>query len=148
YRKKIEQELLPLFKDMGLGTTIWSPLASGLLTGKYNDGIPEDSRLSMKKYDWLREKLIESERGQEKIQKVQDISAIANKLHISMAQFALAWCLQNENVSTVITGASKAEQVEQNMKAIEVVDKLKPEIMEQVEDILDNQPKGIPNFRN
>ncbi len=147
-RDKVEKEFAPLYEDIGLGTTIWSPLASGLLTGKYNDGIPDDSRLSMENYDWLRERLIESERGKEKLKKVQKLSKISEELNVPMAQFALAWCLKNENVSTVITGASKPEQVTQNMKAVEIVDKLTPNVMEQVEEILDNKPKEIPDFRN
>lgn len=148
YRKKIERELVPLFDDLGLGTTVWSPLASGLLTGKYNDGVPEDSRLNMDKYDWLRENLLETQRGKEKLRQVEKISHIADETGVPMARLALAWCLKNENVSSVITGASKPEQVEQNMKAIDAVDKLTPDVMEQIEDILDNKPKEIPNYRN
>ncbi|HET6528643.1 MAG TPA: aldo/keto reductase [Balneolaceae bacterium] len=147
-REKVEQEFARLYDEIGLGTTIWSPLASGLLTGKYNDGVPEGSRLSMENYDWLRQKLLETERGKEKLRKVQKLSKIADDLGIPMPQFALAWCLKNPNVSTVITGASKAEQVRQNMKAIEVVDKLTPEVMEQVEEVLDNKPKPEPDYRN
>ncbi len=148
YRDKVEREFAPLYKGIGLGTTVWSPLASGLLTGKYNDGVPDDSRLSMENYDWLREKLVESERGKEKLRKVQKLSKVADGLNVPMAQFALAWCLKNPNVSTVITGASKPEQVTENMKAVEVIDKLTPDVMERVEEILDNKPKDIPNFRN
>ncbi|HEX6983691.1 MAG TPA: aldo/keto reductase [Balneolaceae bacterium] len=147
-REKVEQEFARLYDEIGLGTTIWSPLASGLLTGKYNDGVPEGSRLSMENYDWLREKLLETERGKEKLRKVQKLSKIAGDLGIPMAQFALAWCLKNPNVSTVITGASKPEQVTQNMKTIEVVDKLTPDVMEQVEEVLNNKPKPEPDFRN
>lgn len=147
-REKVEKEFAPLYDEIGLGTTIWSPLASGLLTGKYNDGIPEDSRLSMEKYDWLREKLLESERGRQKLQKVQELSKISDEAGIPMPQFALAWCLKNENVSTVITGASKAEQVRQNMKAIEVVDQMTPEIMERIEEVLDNKPRPQRDFRS
>ncbi len=147
-RKKVEKEFAPLYDEIGLGTTIWSPLASGLLTGKYNDGIPEDSRLSLEKYDWLRENLLETERGRQKLQKVEKLSSIADDAGIPMPQFALAWCLKNENVSTVITGASKAEQVRQNMKTVDVVDQMTPEIMERVEEVLDNKPKPQKDFRN
>lgn len=147
-RDKVEQEFARLYDDIGLGTTIWSPLASGLLTGKYNDGVPEGSRLSMEKYDWLRENLLETERGKEKLRKVQKLSKIADAVGVPMPQFALAWCLKNPNVSTVITGASKPEQVIQNMKAIDVVDKLTPQVMEQIEEVLDNKPKSEPDYRN
>lgn len=146
-REKVEKEFLPLYGDIGLGTTIWSPLASGLLTGKYNDGVPEDSRLALDEYDWLRERLLETESGRQKLEKVEKLSTIADEAGIPMPLFALAWCLKNENVSTVITGASKTEQVKQNMKAIEVVDEMTPDIMERVEEVLDNKPKPVPNFR-
>lgn len=147
-REKVEKEFLRLYDDIGLGTTIWSPLASGLLTGKYNNGIPEGSRLSMDKYDWLRENLLETEKGRQKLEKVQKLSKVADEAGIPMPLFALAWCLKNENVSTVITGASKVEQVEQNMKAIDVVDQLTPDIMEKIEEILDNKPEPESNYRS
>lgn len=146
-RDKVEKEFAPLYDEIGLGTTIWSPLASGLLTGKYNDGVPEGSRLSLEKYDWLREQLLETESGRRKLQKVKELSEIADEAGIPMPQFALAWCLKNKDVSTVITGASKAEQVKQNMKAIDVVDQLTPDIMERIEEVLDNKPEPEPDFR-
>lgn len=146
-REKVEQEFARLYDEIGLGTTIWSPLASGLLTGKYNNGVPEGSRLSLEKYDWLKEKLLETERGRQKLQKVEELSVIADEASIPMPQFALAWCLKNPNVSTVITGASKPEQVRQNMKAVDVVDKLTPDIMSQVEEVLDNKPEKEPDYR-
>ena len=147
-REKVEKEFVPLYYEIGLGTTIWSPLASGLLTGKYNDGVPEGSRLSLEKYDWLREKLLETESGRQKLNKVKELAKVADGAGIPMPQFALAWCLKNEDVSTVITGASKPEQVEQNMKAIEIVDQMMPDIMDRVEEILDNKPEPAMNFRN
>lgn len=147
HREKVEKEFAPLYDEIGLGTTIWSPLASGLLTGKYNDGVPEGSRLSMDDYDWLRESLLESESGRKKLAKVEQLSNIADEAGIPMPQFALAWCLKNKDVSTVITGASKAEQVRQNMKAVEVVDQLGPEVMEEVEAVLDNKPEPATDFR-
>ncbi|MDX1671493.1 MAG: aldo/keto reductase, partial [Balneolaceae bacterium] len=119
YRKKVEQEYARLYDEIGLGTTIWSPLASGLLTGKYLEGIPEGSRLDMDDYDWLRENLLESEEGQKKLEPVRNLKPIADELKISLPQLALAWCLKNPNVSTVITGASKPEQVRENMKAVD-----------------------------
>ena len=147
-RDKVEKEFAPLYDEIGLGTTIWSPLASGLLTGKYNDGVPEGSRLSLDKYDWLREKLLETESGRQKLNKVKELAEVAEGAGIPMPQFALAWCLKNEDVSTVITGASKPEQVKQNMKAIDVVDQMTPDIMERIEEILDNKPEPEPDFRN
>jgi len=147
HREKVEGDFKPLYDEIGLGTTIWSPLASGLLTGKYNNGIPEDSRLSMEKYDWLRERLIESDSGQRKLEKVKKLAPIADELDMAMPQLALAWCLKNPNVSTVITGASKPEQVEQNMKTIDMVDRMTPDVMRRIEDILDNKPEGADDFR-
>ncbi len=148
HRDKVEKEFSRLYDEIGLGTTIWSPLASGLLTGKYNDGVPEGSRLAMEEYDWLRERLLETESGRRKLEKVQKLVPIAEDIGVAMPQLALAWCLKNPNVSTVITGASKPEQVVQNMKAIKTVDKLSPDVMERIEEVLDNKPEEEPNFRN
>lgn len=139
HRDRVEQEYAALYRDIGLGTTIWSPLASGLLTGKYNDGIPEGSRLSLESYEWLRENLLNDE-GQRRIAKVRQLTPLAKGLGCTMAQLALAWCLRNPNVSTVITGASRAEQVTENMKALDVVEKLTPDVIEKIEGILDNRP--------
>ncbi len=146
-REKVEKEFAPLYEDIGLGTTIWSPLASGLLTGKYNDGIPEGSRLDLEKYSWLRKKLLETEEGKAKLRKVEKLASVSDDLGVPMPQLALAWCLKNPNVSTVITGASNVEQVEQNMKAIEVVDKVDAEVMAKIEEILDNKPKPPTDWR-
>lgn len=146
-RERVESEYARLYEDIGLGTTIWSPLASGLLTGKYNDGIPEGSRLSMDNYGWLKEHLLEGESGQEKLNKVSELAGLSEELDISMPQLALAWCLKNPNVSTVITGASKPEQVRQNMKAVEVSEKLTDNVMDRIEDILDNKPEAPQDFR-
>jgi len=146
-RDKVEGEYARLYDEIGLGTTIWSPLASGLLTGKYNDGIPENSRLAMDNYDWLREKLLETESGKQKLRKVKKLAEVAEDAEISMAEMALAWCLKNPNVSTVITGASKPEQVRQNMKAIDKVEKLTDDVMERIEAILDNKPEDETDFR-
>ena len=146
-RDKVEGEYARLYNEIGLGTTIWSPLASGLLTGKYNDGIPEDSRLAMENYDWLREKLLETESGKSKLKKVEKLATVADEAEISMPELGLAWCLKNPNVSTVITGASKPEQVRQNMKAIDKLEKLTKNVMQKIEEILDNNPKEEPDFR-
>jgi voltage-dependent potassium channel beta subunit len=146
-RDRVEKEYVRLYKEIGLGTTIWSPLASGLLTGKYNQGIPEGTRVSLKGYEWLRENF-ESEEAQQNIEKVKKMMPIAEELECTMAQLALAWCLKNPNVSTVITGASKPEQVKENMKALEVAERLSADVMEQIDLILDNKPEPIPNYRN
>ncbi|MDD5370155.1 MAG: aldo/keto reductase [Anaerolineaceae bacterium] len=134
-RQRFELEYIPLYRDLGYGTTIWSPLASGILTGKYNNGIPEGSRMSLQGFDWLREQLT-----QDKLEKVRQLVPVAQDLGCSMAQLALAWCLTNPNVSTVITGASRAEQVRENMKALDVVPKLTPQVLEKIEAVLANKP--------
>ena len=146
HREKVERDFLPLYRDFQLGLTTWSPLASGILTGKYNDGIPEGSRMDLEGYAWLRKQL-ESEEGQQRLEKVRQLTAIADELDCSMAQLALAWCASNPNVSTVITGASKPSQVEQNMKAIEVANALTPDVKEHIESILDNRPDPLTNWR-
>ncbi len=120
HRERVEKEYARLYADIGLGTTIWSPLASGLLTGKYNDGIPADSRAALKGYEWVGERA----RDAAKIAKVRKLAPIAEELGCSLAQLALAWCLANPNVSTVITGASRPAQVRENMGALAVLDKL------------------------
>jgi voltage-dependent potassium channel beta subunit len=145
-RDRVEKEYAPLYRDIGLGTTTWSPLASGLLTGKYNDGIPDDSRLALKSYKWLRERL-QKEGWGERIEKVGKLAPIAADLGCTMAQLALAWCLKNPNVSTVITGASKPEQVVENMESLDLAEKLTPEVMERIERVLDNAPQPEPNWR-
>jgi aryl-alcohol dehydrogenase-like predicted oxidoreductase len=117
-----------------------------LLSGKYNNGIPKGSRLDLEGYDWLR-KIYESEEGKRKLQAIRELVPIAEELGTSMAQLAIAWCLKNPNVSTVITGASRAEQVTENMKALEVVPKLTPEVMERIEGILKNKPEGEERYR-
>ena len=136
HRNIFEIEYDPIFKQLGYGTTIWSPLASGVLSGKYANGIPADSRAALPGFDWLQERQISTER----IEKVKHLSVIAAELGCTMSQLALAWCLKNPNVSTVITGASRPEQVVENMKAIDVEDKLTPEIMEKIELVLGNKP--------
>lgn len=142
HREKIEKEFLPLYQGIGLGTTIWSPLKSGVLTGKYNNGVPDKSRLSLESYEWLKNTLL-SEEGLKDIEKVKKLTLIADELGISMTGLALAWVLKNKNVSTVITGASRPEQVKENMKAIDFVKLLTSDVMEKIEEILQNKP--IPN---
>jgi voltage-dependent potassium channel beta subunit len=135
-RERFEKEYARLFREYGYGSTTWSPLASGLLTGKYNDGIPADSRGTLKGYEWLLPRLSDAAA----LAKVKALQPIAAELGCTMAQMALAWCLKNPNVSTVITGASRVSQVQENMKALEVVGKLMPEVMEKIEGVLQNRP--------
>ena len=131
-RDRVEKEYARLYEDLGLGTTIWSPLASGLLTGKYNDGIPKDSRATLKGYEWLAERLVDPA----KIATVRRLAPIAADLSCSLAQMSLAWCLVNPRVSTVITGASRASQVAENMKALDVVPRLTPDVMARIDTAL------------
>ena len=128
-REKVETEFARLYDDIGLGLTTWSPLASGLLTGKYKDGIPADSRAALKGYEWIAERVTDAG----KIAAVEKLRPIAGDLGCTISQLALAWCLKNPNVSTVITGASRVSQVEENMKALEVVPKLTVEVVNAIE---------------
>jgi len=146
HRDRVELEYAPLYDDIGLGLTTWSPLKSGILTGKYNDGIPEGSRMDLEGYGWLRKRL-ESEEGQAQLAKVRKLTPIAEDAGCSMAQLALAWCLSNPDVSTVITGASRPEQVEENMAALDVVDALDESTWTRIDDILANDPGRPENFR-
>jgi len=146
YRERVEYEYARLYQEIGLGTTIWSPLASGLLTGKYNNGIPQGTRVTLQGYEWLRERF-ESDETQQRIEKVKQLAQVANDLGCTTAQLALAWCLKNPNVSTVITGASRAAQVTENMRALDVAPKLTADVMGRIEAILANKPKAIPDFR-
>ncbi len=146
HRERVEVEYANLYKEIGLGTTIWSPLASGLLSGKYNQGKPKDTRASLEGYEWLL-KRFEDEEAQQNIQKISQLIPITTELDCSMAQLALAWTLINPNISTTITGASKVDQVVENMKAIDVIKKITPEINQRIESILDNKPKPPFDFR-
>jgi len=137
HRERVEKEYLPLYREIGLGTTIWSPLASGVLSGKYNDGIPPNTRATLKGYEWLREYVITPQN----IEKVKKLQTIAKELDCTTAQLALAWCLKNPNVSTVITGATRPEQVVENMRAAEVVSKLTSDVLERIEAVLCNRPQ-------
>lgn len=135
-RERFEREYKPLYRELGYGTTIWSPLASGVLSGKYVDGIPAGSRVALPGYEWLKPAVLDSER----IAIVRKLKPVAADLGCTLAQMALAWCLKNPDVSTVITGASQPQQVKENMKALEVVPKLTDDVMAQIEKILDNRP--------
>lgn len=136
-RHKIEVEYAEIYKNVGLGTTIWSPLASGLLSGKYNVAQPKKSRLNIKGFEWLRDQWL----VKEKIQKVEKLSKLAEKLGLSVARLSLAWCLKNQNVSTVILGATKKEQLTENFKALEDVKLLDDAIVQKIEDIMQTAPK-------
>jgi len=135
-RFKVEQDYLPVYQNVGLGTTIWSPLAAGFLTGKYLEGIPEDSRLGLTGFDWLKERWLQ----EEKIKKLKKLVAVAEKLGVSMATLAIAWTIKNPNVTTTILGATKKEQLTENLKALEVASLLTPDVMEKIEKILGNKP--------
>ncbi len=132
HRGRVEQEYARLYDDIGIGTTIWSPLASGLLTGKYSDGVPPDSRAALKGFDWLAERILDPV----KLRQVRSLAPIARELDCTLAQLALAWCLKNPHVSTVITGASRPAQVSENMRALAVVPKLTSEVMARIEAVV------------
>jgi voltage-dependent potassium channel beta subunit len=131
HRERVEQEYAPLYRDFGMGTTIWSPLASGLLTGKYNDGVPDDARLAQPGYEWLRQAVLEQ--GGERIAKVRQLEPIAMELGISQAQLAIAWCLLNPHVSTVMLGASRLEQLEHNLDVVRLLPRLTPDVVGRIE---------------
>lgn len=139
WRDKMEKEFLLLFRDFGLGTTTWSPLASGFLSGKYNDSNPKDDRLNRENLSWLKDRWL-LEDNLKKIKKVQEV---ADKLNISMVKLALGWCLKNKNVSSVILGASKTSQLKENLTALEVVPLLTDKIMDKLDTILGNKPEFI-----
>tara|TARA_R110002153_G_scaffold51194_3_gene143925 strand:+ start:980 stop:2155 length:1176 start_codon:yes stop_codon:yes gene_type:complete len=145
HRDKVDGEFNSLYEQFGMGTTIWSPLASGLLTGKYNAGIPDDSRLALPGYEWLRD-LWTSEDGKKKLEKIRQLSELADELDIKMAHLSIAWCLKNPNVSTVILGASRLSQLEDNLSAMDVVSKLTPDVIERIEAIVANKPAAAERF--
>ncbi len=130
HRERMEVEYAPLYGKYGMGTTIWSPLGSGLLSGKYNDGIPADSRLAQPGYEWLRQEVLGE--GDERLRKVRALQPIAEELGTSLAQLAIAWCLLNPHVSTVMLGASKREQLAQNLDALELLPRLDAAIAERM----------------
>ena len=138
-RMKMEKEYLGLFDSEGMGTTIWSPLASGVLTGKYNSGVPKGSRMSLPEYKFLRDKL-ESKEGSDRLNKVKRLGKVADRLGVSLAQLSLAWCLKNKNVSTVILGATNTKQLDENLKSIQYKDLLTDSVMGRIENILKNKP--------
>ncbi len=140
-REKVEKEYLSIYETVGLGTTIWSPLASGLLTGKYNNGIPEGSRLALTEMSWLKDKVM----ADDKIKKIKELSELSKEMGVSTASLSIAWCIKNPHVTTAILGATKKEQLMDNLKSIEVMEKLTPEILEKIENIMQTKPV-IPEF--
>ncbi|MDB5210503.1 MAG: aldo/keto reductase [Sediminibacterium sp.] len=135
-RFKMEQDYLPVFKNVGLGTTIWSPLAAGFLTGKYNNGIPEDSRLAIEGFDWLKNRWIQDS----KLEKAKKLATLADELGVSLAALSIAWAIKNPNVTTAILGATKPEQLIQNLKALDALTVLSDEVLVKIEGILQNKP--------
>jgi voltage-dependent potassium channel beta subunit len=135
-RQKMENEYLMVFRTVGLGTTIWSPLAAGLLSGKYNQGIPDDSRFALEGFDWLKNRWM----TEDKLQKVRSLKTIADELGTSQATMAIAWCIVNPDVTTAILGASRKEQLLENLKALDVAPRLTPEVMQRIEDIMQTKP--------
>lgn len=142
-RERFEVEYAPLFRNFGYGSTTWSPLDSGMLTGKYNEGVPKGSRFDTNPV-WFEKqvKALESPEGKAKIEKVRKLTAIAERLGASASQLALAWVASNTNVSTVLLGATKVEQIHDNCKALALLDKLTPEVKKEIDEVLDNKPKG------
>ena len=145
HRDRVEAEYRPLYENYGMGTTIWSPLASGILTGKYNDGIPKDSRFALPGYEWLKDRW-DTEEGREKLEKVRALTRLANNNGMSITHLALVWCLKNQNVSTVILGASRLSQLQDNLKAMDMVGKVTPDLLADIEAILVNQPPAPERF--
>ncbi len=137
HREKVEVEFSQIYKTVDLGTTIWSPLASGVLTGKYLDKFPEDTRLGMEGLEWLKESPLTEER----LNRVRELEKLAKELDTSMPKLAIAWCLKNPDVSTVILGGSKVAHLEENLQALDTVPKITEEVNEKIEGILDNRPE-------
>jgi voltage-dependent potassium channel beta subunit len=135
-RNKMENEFVMIFKTVGMGTTIWSPLASGLLSGKYNDGIPDGSRFGLTGFDWLKDRWMKDDL----LNKVRQLGNLANELDISQAELSIAWCIKNPNVTTAILGATRKEQLLQNLKALDAVAKLNEAVMQRIEDIVQTKP--------
>eukprot|EP00698_Gefionella_okellyi_P010743 TRINITY_DN2807_c0_g1_i2.p1 TRINITY_DN2807_c0_g1~~TRINITY_DN2807_c0_g1_i2.p1 ORF type:complete len:224 (-),score=55.43 TRINITY_DN2807_c0_g1_i2:77-748(-) len=148
-RKRVEHEYHYLYDTIGCGLTTWSPLAYGVLTGKYNEGVPKDSRLAAdsEMANRLRQQSLEGEKGRDKIAKTRALVPIAQELECTLVQLAIGWCTSNKHVSSVITGASRPEQVVENMKAVDVAKKLTPEVIARIEAIIQSKPEAQPNYR-
>lgn len=135
-RTKMEHDYLPIFKNHGMGTTIWSPLASGLLTGKYNDGIPEGSRMALENYAWLKDRMMQDD----KLERVKKLSKVAADMGTSLATLSIAWCIHNPNVTTAILGATREAQLMENLEALNVYTQLTPGIMQEIDGIMGTKP--------
>jgi voltage-dependent potassium channel beta subunit len=136
-RTKVEQEYLNIFNTVGMGTTIWSPLASGLLTGKYNNGIPENSRFALEGFDWLKDQMM----VEDKLNKVRQLNEVAKAMAVPLSTLSIAWCIKNPNVTSAILGATKKEQLIENLKALDVLPMLDAEMMENIDSIMQTKPK-------
>ncbi|GAA4741533.1 potassium channel beta subunit family protein [Flavisolibacter ginsenosidimutans] len=141
HREKVEKDYLDIFRTVGMGTTIWSPLASGLLTGKYNNGIPDDSRFALEGFDWLVRQWMEPD----KLAKVKELTTFADELGVPVATLSLAWTIKNPNVTTTILGATKKEQLTENLKALDALPKLTPEAMNRIDEIVGTKPE-LPEY--
>jgi voltage-dependent potassium channel beta subunit len=146
HRDKVEREFWRLYAEVGLGTTTWSPLASGILAGRYDDGVPEDSRMNLPAYDWLRDQVVQSDQGRERIAKAGELRGLAAELGLSLPQMAIAWCLKNPDVSTVILGASKPEQLRENLTSLDKVAAMTDDVLERIEAVLGNRPERPTQF--
>jgi len=144
-RQKVEVEYAPLYDLMGLGTTVWSPLKAGVLTGKYNNGFPADSRMNLPGCEWLKAEW-DSEEGERQIAKVRRLSALADEIGLPVHHLAIIWCLSNPRVSSIILGASRPAQLADNLKALQSKDKLTPEVVARIEEIMDNAPVPPPRY--
>ncbi|MFF0949460.1 potassium channel beta subunit family protein [Rhizobium leguminosarum] len=144
-RQKVESDYLPLYDLIGLGTTIWSPLASGVLTGKYNNGVPADSRMNLPGYEWLKEKW-SSDAGLAQLKQVGELAKLADEIGISITHLALLWCLASRNVSTVILGASRASQLQDNLAALSHRQKMTSDVLDRIDTIVGNKPEGPRRF--
>jgi aryl-alcohol dehydrogenase-like predicted oxidoreductase len=140
-RQKMEVDYYTIFKNIGMGTTIWSPLASGLLTGKYNNGIPEGSRLALEGFEWLKDRTLTEQR----LEGVRKLDTVAKDLDTSLATLAIAWCISNPNVTTAILGATREEQLVENLKALEVYPKLTPDVLARIDEVMGTKPK-MPQY--
>lgn len=141
HREKMEAEYLQIFRTTGLGTTIWSPLASGLLTRKYLDQFPDGTRLGMEGLEWLKDRNL----TQERLEKVRALNDLASEMGVSLPQLAIAWCAKNPNVTTVILGASKTEQLEETLRSLELLPALTSEVMDRIDAIAGNKP-NLPDY--
>jgi voltage-dependent potassium channel beta subunit len=135
-RQKMEVEYATIFKNIGMGTTIWSPLASGLLTGKYNNGVPEGSRLALEGFEWLKDRTLSDER----ITRVRELEGVSKDLGTSLSTLAIAWCIANPDVTTAILGATREEQLTENLKALDVYPQLTPEVMTRIDEVMGTKP--------